>query len=121
MRPTFLLSIAAATVLAAPVLAQSGNYTWTGYARSKSDSPNCAVAKMKIDVTVTGTEVKGLFQQQGRTQRNFQATADAAGSFRTKAQVGGGGIMDVKGTINNTTATVTLDGYCRWDAKLTKQ
>ncbi len=121
MRFTFLLPMALATVVAVPALAQSGNYTWTGYGSSGGvgGSGQCSSYKMKIDVTVNGTDVKGLFQQEGRPQRNFQATADARGGFRTKAQVQGG-TMDVRGTINATTATVLLDGYCKFDAKLKK-
>lgn len=121
MRMTFLLSLATATVLSMSALAQSATYTWTGYGKSGGigGSSNCTGYKMKIDVTVNGTDVKGVFQQDGRTQRNFQATADASGAFRTKAQVQGG-TMDVRGTINSNIATVTLDGYCKFEAKLQK-
>ncbi|HKU98705.1 MAG TPA: hypothetical protein VJR58_25660 [Vineibacter sp.] len=113
--------VVALTVLSLPALAQSAGYTWTGYGKSGGvgGSSNCPSYKMKIDVTVNGTEVKGLFQQEGRPQRNFQATADAGGAFKTKAKVDGG-TMDVRGTINATTATVLLDGYCKFDAKLKK-
>jgi hypothetical protein len=106
-----------AAALSPPALAQTASYTWTGYG---SGGGNCTSYKMKIDVTVNGTAVKGLFLQQGRTQRHFEATADASGAFKTKAQVGDGGTMDVKGTINATTASVLLDGYCKFDAKLKK-
>jgi len=121
MRFGFLLSVALATALAVPALAQSGSYTWTGYGRGGGvgGSSNCSSYKMKVDVTVAGADVKGLFQQEGRPQRNFQATADASGNFRTKAQVQGG-TMDVRGTINASTATVVLDGYCKFEAKLKK-
>jgi hypothetical protein len=121
MRFGFLLPVVLGTVLALPALAQSASYTWTGYGRSGGvgGSGNCSSYKMKVDVTVNGTDVKGLFQQEGRPQRNFQATADASGNFRTKAQVQGG-TMDVRGTINASTATVLLDGYCKFEAKLKK-
>lgn len=121
MRFAFLLPIAAGALLAVPVMAQSASYTWTGYGRSGGvgGSSSCSSYKMKVDVTVNGSDVKGIFQQEGRTQRNFQATADASGAFRTKAQVQGG-TMDVRGTINAGTATVLLDGYCKFDAKLKK-
>jgi len=121
MRVSFLLSMAMATALAVPALAQSAKYTWTGYGRSGGvgGSSNCGGYQMTIDVTVNGTDIRGLFQQKGRPQRHFEATADAAGNFRTKAQVDGG-TMDVKGTINANTATVLLDGYCKFDAKLKK-
>ena len=113
--------VTALAVLSSPALAQNASYTWTGFGKSGGvgGSSNCPSYKMKIDVTVTGTDIKGLFQQEGRPQRHFEATADATGAFRTKAKVDGGS-MDVKGTINATTATVLLDGYCKFDAKLKK-
>ncbi|HEX2889612.1 hypothetical protein [Vineibacter terrae] len=118
-----LALVATAAALSLPVQAQTtGSYTWTGYGSGGGvgGSTNCSSYKMKIDVTVSGTTVKGLFQQQGRPQRHFEATADANGAFRTKAQVGDGGVMDVRGTINAATAGVVLDGYCKFDAKLKK-
>jgi len=108
--------------LSPPALAQTASYTWTGFGKSGGvggSGGKCASYKMKIDVTVTGTDIKGLFQQEGRVQRNFEATADAAGVFRTKAKVDGGS-MDVKGTISATKASVLLDGYCKFDATLKK-
>ncbi|HJQ56874.1 MAG TPA: hypothetical protein VJ890_08200 [Vineibacter sp.] len=121
MRKTFLLSLAAVTSISLAALAQSATYTWTGYGSSGGvgGSGNCSSYKMKVDVTVNGTDVKGIFQQEGRPQRNFQATANAAGAFKTKAQVQGG-TMNVSGTINATTANVTLDGYCKFSAQLKK-
>lgn len=121
MRLTFLLPLAAAVSFSAAALAQSATYTWTGFGAGGGvgGSSNCRGYKMKIDVTVNGTDIKGIFQQEGRTQRNFQATANANGAFKTKAQVQGG-TMDVTGTINATTATVTLDGYCKFVAQLKK-
>jgi hypothetical protein len=121
MRSTFFLSLAAAACVSLAALAQSATYTWTGYGASGGvgGSGNCRSYKMKIDVTVNGTDIKGVFQQEGRPQRNFQATANANGAFKTKAQVQGG-TMDVTGTINASTAAVTLDGYCRFVAQLKK-
>jgi len=116
-----LALVIAFTALSLPASAQTASYTWTGFGKSGGvgGSSNCPSYKMKIDVTVTGTDVKGLFQQEGRPQRHFEATADAAGVFRTKAKVDGGS-MDVKGTINATKASVLLDGYCKFDATLKK-
>lgn len=119
MRLAFLSSLAAMAALCVPALAQTASYTWTGYGRSGGigGSTSCSSYKMQVDVTVNGAQIKGLFQQQGRPQRNFEATADAGGSFRAIAKVSGG-TMDVRGTINATTATVVLDGYCKFDARL---
>jgi uncharacterized protein involved in outer membrane biogenesis len=121
MRLAVLLFLAVASALSTQAQAQGAAYTWTGYGRSGAvgGSGSCSSYKMQVDVTVNGTQVKGLFQPQGRPQRNFEATADASGSFQTTAKVSGG-TMSVKGTINATTATVLLDGYCRFDAKLRK-
>ena len=85
MRFAFVLPVVLGTALAVPALAQSGSYTWTGYGSGGGvgGSSNCSSYKMKVDVTVNGTDVKGLFQQEGRAQRNFQATPDAYGAFRT--------------------------------------
>ncbi|MCW5746245.1 MAG: hypothetical protein KIT36_08615 [Alphaproteobacteria bacterium] len=121
MRANGFLSLTAVMLLSASALAQSASYSWTGYGKSGGvgGSSNCRSYKMKIDVTVSGSDIKGLFQQEGRPQRNFQATAGANGAFLTKAKVDGG-TMNVKGTINDTTATVTLDGYCKFEAQLKK-
>jgi hypothetical protein len=121
MRLVSVLAALAGASFASPVLAQNASYTWTGYGRSGGigGSGNCSSYKMQMDVTVSGAQIKGLFQQQGRPQRNFEATADASGSFRTTAKVSGG-TMDVRGTINGGTAMVVLDGYCRFEARLRK-
>jgi len=98
-------------------------YTWTGYGGfgTKSTGMKCGSYKMTIDVTVTGESVKGTFQQAGRDQRNFEAKRAADGSFKTTTMVGGGGTMDVTGVINERESTVLLDGYCRFDAKLSRK
>lgn len=98
--------------------AQQAAYTWTGMGMG---SGKCTSYKMTIDVTVEGTAVKGLFKQEGRDQRHFEATMGAGGVFKTKAVVGGGGAMDVTGTIADAGSKVLLDGYCKFDAKLTKK
>jgi hypothetical protein len=76
---------------------------------------------MTIDVTVDGNAVKGLFEQEGRPQRHFEATKDATGAFKTKAEVGGGGSMDVAGSLKDGASQVVLDGYCKFGGKLTKK
>jgi hypothetical protein len=39
--------------------------------------------------------------------------------LKTKVAVGGDGSMDVIGTINDKEARVLLDGYCKFDFRLT--
>ena len=105
----------AACLVAGTAYAQQASYTWTG---NGNGSGKCTSYKMTIDVTVNGKEVKGLFKQDGRDQRHFEATLADNGTFRTKAQLGGGATMDVKGVLKEGTHTVSLDGYCKFDAKL---
>ncbi len=119
MRALIACSIAVAGLLAAaPAMAQT-QYTWTGYGEGQG---NCNRYKMTIDVTVTGTSVKGLFQQEGRTQRFWDGVnMDAAGNFRTTAKVQDG-TMKVSGKITPAGGNVVLDGYCKFNAKqLTKK
>ena len=75
---------------------------------------------MTIDVTVQGNDVKGMFQQEGREQRNFETTLAQGGAFKTVAKLGQGNTIDVVGTINDgqfrcSTATASSRG------KLTKK
>jgi hypothetical protein len=103
-------------------LAQNAAYTWTGMGiNAPGGSTKCPTYKMTINVTVEGKMVKGLFQQEGRDQRHFEATLDDKGMFKTKAVVGGGNTIDVAGTIKDGDTKVVLDGYCKFDAKLTKK
>ena len=117
------LSVAAiiAMALTSGASAQQAAYTWTGMGANVMGSSKCPRYKMTIDVTVEGKMVKGLFQQEGRDQRHFEATLDDKGMFKTKAIVGGGNSMDVTGTIKDGDTKVLLDGYCKFDAKLTRK
>ena len=119
-------TIAATAALAVLVaggaaLAQPVAYNWTGMGANVPGSSKCATYKMKIDVTVDGTAVKGDFQQQGRDQRHFEATLDAKGMFKTKAKLGGSNTIDVSGQISDAGSRILLDGYCRFEGKLTKK
>jgi hypothetical protein len=116
-------ALAAGAVLASlaaslPAEAQQVAYTGTtmGVGTGK-----CTTYKMDMTVTVDGTAVKGLFLQQGRTERHFEATLGPGGAIKTKAEVGGGGSMDVTGTLNDKQSRVLLDGYCKFDFKLTRK
>ena len=84
-------------------------------------SGKCPTYKMVIDVTVVGTDVQGRFQQEGRPERNFQATLGADKKFKTTAIVGGGNKMDVVGSLVEGKQTIMLDGYCLFEGKLTKR
>jgi len=121
---TIATTVGAAVATAAMLggaLAQNAAYTWTGMGTNVMGSSKCPGYKMTINVTVEGKAVKGLFQQEGRDQRHFEATLDDKGMFKTKAVVGGGNSMDVTGTIKDGDTKVLLDGYCKFDAKLTKK
>jgi hypothetical protein len=101
--------------------AQTAAYSWTGYGVNVSGSSKCPTYKMVIDVTVEGNSVKGLFQQEGRPQRHFEATKDAGGVFKAKADLGGSGTMDVSGSLKDGDSKVLLDGYCKFGGALTKK
>ena len=119
-----MVSVCAAAILAVlatgeAALAQQATYTWTGAGQG---SGKCTSYKMTVNVTVEGTAVKGVFQQEGRTERHFETTLGAGGVIKaTKAKLDGGSTMDVKGTIKEGESRVVLDGYCKFDAKLTKK
>ncbi len=115
---TIAIGVLATLAMVGAVQAQPVAYTWSGLG---TGSGKCSTYKMTINVTVDGTAVKGLFKQDGREERHFEATAGAGGVFKTKAVVGNGGSMDVTGTIKDGDSKVLLDGYCKFDAKLTKK
>jgi hypothetical protein len=106
----------AGTAQAAPVV-----YSWTGLGTNVPGSSKCATYKMTITVTVDGDSVKGLFQQEGRPERKFETTLGKNGAIKTAAAVGGGGMMDVIGQIKEGDSKIMLDGYCKFEGKLTKQ
>ena len=121
MLKTISIAAVASAAMLGGAWAQSTAYTWTGMGANVVGSSKCPGYKMTINVTVEGKVVKGIFQQEGRDQRNFEATLDDKGMFKTKAVVGGGNTMDVTGTIKDGDTKVLLDGYCKFDAKLTKK
>jgi hypothetical protein len=111
----------AALVLAGPAHAQTAKYGWTGYGVNVPGSSKCPTYKMTIDVTITGKEVKGIFQQENRPERHFETTLDKNGKIKTAAMVGGGGMMDVIGQISDSGSNIKLDGYCIFQGPLTKK
>jgi hypothetical protein len=122
MRSVVIGSLFAATILAtAPALAQQNYSGSVNSGRNQGGSTRCTTYAMKMDLTVTGSDIKATFQQEGRDQRNFAAKAAADGTFTTEAIVGGGGKMKVTGKVTPTEVTVKLDGYCIFDFKLSKK
>ena len=118
----FMVTATVATLfVSSAATAQPVAYSWTGMGTNVPGSSKCATYKMTIDVTVDGTTVKGLFQQQGRDQRHFETTMDAKGAFKAKAQLGGGSAMDVSGVISDKESRILLDGYCKFEGKLTRK
>lgn len=93
-------------------------YTWTGYGVG---SGKCPTYKMTIDITTAGNEVKGLFMQEGRTQRFFNVSMGADKKFKTKAIVGNNNTIDVVGSLQDNDPKIMLDGYCLFEGKLTKK
>jgi hypothetical protein len=81
----------------------------------------CATYRMVMDLASDGKVVKGQFKQQGRPDREFEATVGPGGAIKTKVEVGGGGTMDVAGTINDKEGRIVLDGYCTFDFRLTRK
>ena len=84
-------------------------------------SVKCATYKMEMEVATDGNTVKGRLKQQCRPDRDFNATLASGGTIKTKVMVGGDGSMDVTGTINDKEARVLLDGYCKFDFRLTRK
>lgn len=118
MLKTISVGALAILVVTGAALAQQSAYIWTGMGQG---SGKCTSYKMTLNVTVEGTAVKGVFQQEGRTERHFETTLAAGGAIKTKAKLDGGSIMDVKGTIKDGESRLILDGYCKFDAKLTRK
>lgn len=121
---TRALAIAlAGLVLAGGAGAEPAVYTWTGKGGfgPKSGGSKCYNFTMTVNVTVDGDSVKGVFQQERRDERHFEATLGKDGKFTTTAMVGGGGLMDVTGVITDGESRVVLDGYCKFDAKLVRK
>jgi hypothetical protein len=110
----------ALVLLAAPLALAQTQTTYDGSSYGVG-SGKCSSYKMGVHVTVAGDRVDGTFQQEGRTQREFHATAGADGSFKTEAQVGGGGTMSVSGAVRPDGGRVLLDGYCRFDTALARK
>jgi len=122
MTRTIAAGVLTGLLLAGAAQAQQPTvYTWTGYGTNVTGSSKCPTYKMTIEVTVTGDEVKGKFTQEGRPERSFETTLDNGVGIKTAAMVGGGGMMDVIGQIKGADSKIMLDGYCKFEGKLTKK
>jgi hypothetical protein len=74
--------VAPAVLLAnLPAWAQQRIYTGNTMAVG---SGRCATYKMDMEVVINGTAVNGRIKQQGRPDRNFNATLAAGGMLKTK-------------------------------------
>lgn len=129
---SIIASVLVASVLVASVLAagfspgaahaqQPAAYTWTGPGVNVRGASKCPGYKMTIDVTVQGNTVRGIFQQEGREQRNFEATLGQGGAFKTVAKLGQGNTIDVVGAIKDSGSRIMLDGYCKFEGPLTRK
>jgi hypothetical protein len=120
-KQAILASVFATALFAGAASAQQAVYTWTGPGVNVRGASKCPGYKMTVNVTVEGTAVKGLFQQEGREQRNFETTLGQGGAFKTVAKLGQGNTIDVVGTINAGSSKIMLDGYCKFEGPLTKK
>src|SRR6478736_4781194 len=101
---------------------QAASYTWTGAGENVRGASKCPGYKMTVNVTVQGTAVKGDFQQEGREQRHFETTLGQGGACKTVAKRGQGNRIDVVGTIKDGgESKIMLDGYCKFEGKLTRK
>ena len=114
------LAAAAFIFLAAAVAhSEAAAYTWTGMGVSVPGSSKCATYRMTVDLVVDGNSVKGVLRQQGREERRFETTRDAQGLFKAKVMLANDNAMDVSGTISDAEKRVLLDGYCKFEGRLT--
>mgnify|MGYP003341979342 CR=1 FL=1 len=121
MRRVMLAAIALAGFGVGAAEAETALYTLTGMGAGVAGSSKCATYQITIDLAVDGKAVKGSFKQQGRPERAFAATLDDKGAFKAKADVGEGNTMDVSGTVAAQDGRILLDGYCKFEGKLTRK
>ena len=110
---------AIALAFAGAAHAQPVVYSWSGMGTNVPGSAKCSTYRMSIDVMVDGNKVHGVLKQQGRPERAFEATKDASGAFKAKVQLAADSSMDVTGTISERDGRVLLDGYCKFEGRLT--
>lgn len=120
MRIVLSMAIGLALVGAGAAWAEPATYTLTGMGAGVLGTSKCATYQITIDVTVEGKTVNGLFKQQGRPERSFTSLLDDKGAFKVQAEVGEGNRMDVSGVISDAESRIFLDGYCKFEGKLTR-
>ena len=120
-KTTIAAGIISAALFAGAASAQQAMYIWTGAGVNVRGASKCPGYKMTIDVTIDGAAVKGRFQQEGREERHLETTLGQGGAFKTVAKLGQGNTIDVVGTINAGGSKIMLDGYCKFEGKLTKK
>jgi hypothetical protein len=121
MAKAIAVGMVMAFVFAGAAYAEPVSYTWTGMGVSVPGSSKCSTYRMTIDVTVDGKSVTGVLKQQGRETRQFETKADANGIFKAKVQLGDDNSMNVTGVITGNDGRVLLDGYCKFEGKLTRK
>ncbi len=120
MRATVGAALGLVLLATSAALAESATYSLTGMGTGVRGTSKCATYQIGIDLVVDGKSVKGTFKQQGRPERTFAATLDDKGTFKTKADVGEGNTMDVSGSIAGAQGRILLDGYCKFEGKLSR-
>lgn len=119
-RTAIWLALGLATLGATAAWAQVAVYSLTGMGTGVPGTSKCATYQIIVDVTVDGKAVKGSFKQQGRPERTFATTLDDKGTFKARAEVGEGNVMDVSGIISAGDNRIFLDGYCKFEGKLNR-
>ena len=120
MRGLLWLAMGLVLAGAGAARAEPATYSLTGMGAGVPGTSKCATYQIIIDVIVDGKAVKGTFKQQGRPERSFTATLDDKGAFKARAEVGDGNTMDVSGTISDAEKRIFLDGYCKFEGRLTQ-
>ena len=120
MRRSIMCLAAIGLLSTANVSAQEQKLTWVGYGRGTATTPNCATYKMTINLTAGAGRVKGIFQQEGRQQRNFDVPMQPNGVFKGEAALSSGNKMSVSGRIHGDSGEILLDGYCKFGGTLRK-
>jgi hypothetical protein len=110
----------ALAVLVASLPAQAEQMLYAGNTMGVG-SGRCATYRMEMDVSVDGSALKGHIKQQGRPDRYFETTLGAGGAIKTTAVVGGDQQLDVTGTIDDKEGRIVLDGYCKFEFRLTRK
>ena len=134
-------------LLAAPALAAAVTYTGSAQGDKVGElapragnkvvgTAQCANSAVTIDVTVDGTSVKGSFRGKSGPRYQFAATRDAKGAFTvdvprrrekgaSSGNVSHSGLDDssihVRGVVNDSEASISIEDTCLFKAALTRK